>query len=635
MLGNASITVSAADYISNLVVCGLHQRSSYWLSFAFPTLQGYLAGRYLVKKYPDEVVSRFELVARRPWAQALQFAVEQHPDADEVISELIEQPDDAFGTVVRLLGQCIVNGAKVSATTQTRVGEYLGVLWLSLPYPLNKNVGTLLANGFTSTLPDNVRGLLEQGRGLLSGGYEIVVACNNPVLTEKVLEAKLENDLDLSGHLQELQTAVDNIATIALRLYIERVKADHTTESEIESLASLIRNLSPEHLSPEAYKSVTNDIDLPPLVRLAGYFLGPEILPEEALILAEEILRAPEGDRSMPPGWNEAVDALWRSTDPVERWMSLVCDESLPEKRRDALLFALLSSQLETIDQIKALGRLQETQCLTTDLTHAVLLLKAYLENHGVISELADSLQDLSIENLYLWAEIIGKDPSEQSVTAALQKLSGLPLSRKQRVRVGNALAFGLRFDVEMMSSRGSFVGRTERLHPAALEGARIVWEWANSYDDDVAGVLTLLYAAVELGNREAVGRLKEVLTFVVEHQPELLQDHDFDHKVSNTLHALASSDVGRGSLPLSTLVRFVEVSASNAGRPAATSNAGRQAVLMITSLGTEEALDTLLRLHGPIRDPFVHEAIETSIDELAGRLGVRIIRDGARLLRA
>lgn len=636
ILEELSLKGRLADYISDLVVCGLLQRSAQWLNFAFPILQEYLAGRYLVTNCPDEVVSRFELVARRPWAQSLQFAMEQHPGADGVIGELIEQPDDAFGTVLRLLGQCVVNGANVSATTKSQLGELIGALWLSLPYPLNDNVGKLLAHGFTSPLPKSVRTQLEQGRGLTSSGYEVVATCEDPELTQRVLTAILGQDLELSSsYLQEMQGVVDDIAPTALQLYVNRIKAEHTTESEIRSLASLIQSLSSEHLPPEAHEIVTNDTNLPSLVRLAGYFLGPQPFPEEALMLAEEILRTPETDRSGPPGWNKAVDALWCSVDPVERWLRLMCDESLPEKRRDALLFALLSSQLETTDQINALRRLQETEWLTTDLTHTDLLLKAYLGQHGIISEIADSLEDLSIENLYLWAQLIGQDPSEQSVVESLQKLSNLFLSPEQKVQLSNALAFGLRFDVEMMPSRGSFVGRTERLHPAASEGARTAWEWANSCDDDVAVILPLLYAAVELGHREAVDWLKDILTYVVQYQPELFQDSNFDQRVSNALHALADWHAGRGSLPLSTLVRFVEVSASDSKGSASTSNAGHQAVLIITSLGNEEAFEVLMQLHDTISNPFIQGTIETSIDELAGRLGIRVIRDGSRLLRA
>ena len=54
----------------------------------------------------------------------------------------------------------------------------------------------------------------------------------------------------------------------------------------------------------------------------------------------------------------------------------------------------------------------------------------------------------------------------------------------------------------------------------------------------------------------------------------------------------------------------------------------------MITSVASEEAFEILIQLHGVIDSPSVRDSIEISPDELAGRLGIRIIRDGDRLLR-
>jgi hypothetical protein len=55
----------------------------------------------------------------------------------------------------------------------------------------------------------------------------------------------------------------------------------------------------------------------------------------------------------------------------------------------------------------------------------------------------------------------------------------------------------------------------------------------------------------------------------------------------------------------------------------------------MIASLASQEALETLLWLYSKIEAPFVQDGIETSVEELAGRLGTRIVRDGDRLRQA
>ena len=52
------------------------------------------------------------------------------PEA-HIINELLKQPDDAFGITLRLVGQCILNGASVAPSTRNRVGNQLTELWLS------------------------------------------------------------------------------------------------------------------------------------------------------------------------------------------------------------------------------------------------------------------------------------------------------------------------------------------------------------------------------------------------------------------------------------------------------------------------------------------------------------------------
>jgi hypothetical protein len=78
---------STNDYIADLIVCGLLRRTSSWVGFTFPIVQEYLAACYLLQHRADEIVYRFELAIRHPWIQTLQFALEQHPEADRIINE--------------------------------------------------------------------------------------------------------------------------------------------------------------------------------------------------------------------------------------------------------------------------------------------------------------------------------------------------------------------------------------------------------------------------------------------------------------------------------------------------------------------------------------------------------------------
>ncbi len=102
--------LNAEQQIAEMCSLGLIKRASNWISFTYPVVQEYLAACHLVSHMPDRIVALFELSSKRPWAQTVQFALEKHPEADRVINEILGRPDDAFGTVLRLIGQCIVSG---------------------------------------------------------------------------------------------------------------------------------------------------------------------------------------------------------------------------------------------------------------------------------------------------------------------------------------------------------------------------------------------------------------------------------------------------------------------------------------------------------------------------------------------
>ncbi len=224
ILRPAEYKLSTSQYIEALQICGIVRRSVERLSFAFPVVQEYLAAKYLVTHFPDQLTQRFSYSARRPWAQMLQFALERHPAADQVIEDLLEHADDAFGTTLRLIGQCIVNGARISTTLRNRVGHRLGELWESLPYTLRENIGKMIAHGFTSPLPPNVRASLVRGCGLQSGGDDIVLACNDADLSRAVLEVMLAKDPELHSYPNAFCEIANTIAPEALQLCIQRAK---------------------------------------------------------------------------------------------------------------------------------------------------------------------------------------------------------------------------------------------------------------------------------------------------------------------------------------------------------------------------------------------------------------------------
>ena len=610
------------EYIADLRTCGLMRSSFNLVGFAFPIVQEYLAACYLVEHLPDEVGQRFELSVRRPWAQTLQFALEQHPEADQIVNNLLKEPDDVFGTVPRLLARCIINGAPVSKRTRSRVGDSLADLWVSRSPHVARSVGQLLADGFTSPLPLRVRQLLASAQGLGAGGGEILTAANDPDLTRRALRAFLNQDLEYRYFLHDWQAAVDSVAVEALRYYAARVKSGRTTEREIQPLASLIRNLSREHLPPHAHETVANDTTLPGVVRLAGYFLGPRPLPAEALRLADDILRAPKPeDEYSVPGWSLAIDALWCSDNPVERWRAYVCDTSFPERRRRQVVFALPDSPLDAPSQVALLAGLRTESSLSTDVQHSILLMRAYLGDSEAMDEATGLLRDLSFENIQSWALVASKYRSGDVVLIGLRDLAGLPLEPEQRVWMASGLAFGLTMDVDFAGGVGGSRGKGRIRHAAASECAGIIWRWVGEYQGSEEGCVLLLTAACELRYPEAAEALADEVTCLIHQDADLFEDFGLDHAVSNALYAL---DRAQHVLPLDLLRSCAEISDSNAAI---------EAISMIASLATPEALTALVQIHHTKAHWDARDSIMRHIEELAARVGVGFVWDGDRLV--
>ncbi len=613
---------NATQHILALSQCGLMRRTSNWMSFTYPIIQEYLAACYLGSHLPNEVIQRFELSSKRPWAQTLQFALEKHPEADQVINKLLEQTDDAFGTILRLIGQCVVNGTQVSALTKAQIGDRLAELWPTLSYNIRKNVGKLLADGFISPLPNGVHERLLQGQkwALQSGGNEIVVACNDPVFTGQVLKGFLNQDLEHEYYLHGWQTAVDSIASDALAYYLERIKAKRTTDEEIEALASLVENLSPKYLSHDSYRLIVDDDNLPSVVHLAGYLLEPRPISNDATALIDETLRTQDQEDGYKiPGWHLAIRCLWYSNNPLKKWQTYVLDDTLPEKRRDELLFTLIGSQLEQDEKKAALTELNTHYGLPSNIQHTILLLLSYLGDEDSTLKVVNLLPELNDENLHLLTSIIGKNNSTENVIGLVEQLNDIALTSDQKSRIAATLTW----DVVIEYSRDWFTMRGRLYHPAILECGRLVEKWVSEYDGDLEGYLTLLRAGSELRLQKAPILLADKLTQIVDEEPELFKGFGFDNAFSNALYTLNEFKRTQNLISLDVLKRCVEIS---------TSNTAIQAMPMIASFATEEALDSLLQLHRGIAKN--KDSLEPYIEELAGRLGIRIVWDGKNLVR-
>jgi hypothetical protein len=290
ILRSATLLAKPGKYLDRLYQIVAIRRSGTRIHFVYPIVQEYLAACWLVENAPGEVAERFNSVVRRPWAQAIQFALEKHPESDKVIRNQLDKPDDVFSTVLRLVARCVVNGAKIEPDLHSKLGTRLVSAWGSESYSIRQSIGYLLADGFCDPLPENAYNIIYQGWALQNGGAEILVAKSDPELTKMVLVKFLEKDLTYQYRLNDWQIAVDMIASQALELYLGRIRAEFTNSKEIEALMSLIYELPAASISQNCWNNIASDMALPSEVRLVAYVRSNANEQDKAWTLMEEIL---------------------------------------------------------------------------------------------------------------------------------------------------------------------------------------------------------------------------------------------------------------------------------------------------------------------------------------------------------
>ncbi|MFH2047462.1 MAG: hypothetical protein ABIK92_20220 [Pseudomonadota bacterium] len=346
LLKGQGLSEQSDVYIERLVQIGVLRRAAARLRFAYPILQEYLAACWMVANAPNEIGPRFASINRRPWAQTLQFALEMHPYSGTIINNQLKAPDDVFHTTLRLIARCIVNGAKVIPEIKKLVGDRLAEAWPSEAGSIEKSIGYLLADGFLDPLPQKaVKHISTWALG--SGGAEIVAAKLSPPLTKEILIKFIAKDLDFRRNLHGWQVAVDDIADEALDLYLKRVRESRTTEKELDSLSSLIAALPPSHLRPNRWHEITTDSTLPPIIQLAGYRLGPRPVPSSAWSVISEVISLYESDESNYMYGYLAFKLYWNMDDAGDKFVQMLNDPAVPEKRIQSSLEGLLRSYMD------------------------------------------------------------------------------------------------------------------------------------------------------------------------------------------------------------------------------------------------------------------------------------------------
>lgn len=619
LLRKAELEKQAGVYIARLLRNGLLRRQGSRLRCTYPIIQEYLAACWMVREVPELVGERFRHVVHRPWAQAIQFSLEMHPNAENIISAQLNMPDDAFHTVLRLIGRCVVNGTKVSQTLKLKLGNQLSEAWQSESWKISNSIGLLIADGFSMPLPKKAEDLLSSGRMLTHGGAEIVTAKDNASFTVKVLEGFLRHDLEHNCWHHGWQEAVNRIAYTAFQLYVSRARAEKTTMSEIASIACLISHLPSEKLPSDAWRIVSADATLPALIRIAGYYLGSRPIEAAAMQLLNPFLRPVEG---VADHWEVlmAGNFFWAIEGAAYEFNSLVGNASISDAVINDLIHKLFQFEISNVERQKIL---RSAMAETVGNRH--LLLKLMLAVAGDVTaaeEIADQLANVSEEVVWLWCWH-AYHFSEEVCLKALDRLKKRQPLASKPISLMSILLIGITYKMEpSLSCSGAldcplihpvypqFIEWMERVietEPTSsdqrIKAARLKKEFGHGPTNDE--IYILLQQAWE-AYRQVDGKNDSDL---------FARGNDLDSCID-----LMSNDMYGQSYPL-----LREIACT------ATFNPSQSALLALARMGDEKELEWMAKAYSEsVNDS--KSTIFTASERLAARLGKCIVRNGNKL---
>ncbi|UJW84648.1 NACHT domain-containing protein [Devosia sp. SL43] len=254
--------------IDELLRCGLVKRRGSRIHFDIATVAEYLAGCALASQSLDGAGEWFRKAARRPWAQALQFALERIDSVEDLVERQLDEPDDYFRTTLRIVGRVIANGAQVNFELREKVACKLAASWGAGTYSVRQAIGRVIADGFARPPNDAIREAMCQPRGFLEERPEVLRIAADGELTVKCLSVLLSGpDIRELWH-EGWSEAIRNAGSPAADLLLSRALSESDNSLEASVLAKLLRSL--EDMPSLPWDEILGDERYPLPVRAAA-----------------------------------------------------------------------------------------------------------------------------------------------------------------------------------------------------------------------------------------------------------------------------------------------------------------------------------------------------------------------------
>lgn len=607
-----STSVDVQMMIERLVTCGVLRRAGQQYLFPFPIVQEYLASCFMLLNREGDVPARLISAVKRPWAQTLQFVLEQHPSPSGLVYSLLSSPEDVFHTNLRLVARCVSNGMKVDQSTWNEVVSRLAGAWSCTTWRLGGQIGELIADAFSRPLIDPVKQLLHKRHLLYLGAGKIVARAHNKQLTQDVLTQLLADGIEDLWHLDELQAAVNELGDDALNIYMRHLPlaededAGQSTKNGgiTKGLARLISYLDGSKISEDARLKVALDEMLPHQIRISAICLGPSPLDARVATYVQSMLDVPE--------WHaDALPAIFKMNDSSERLRCLLSRNDLGLYQR----IDIINTIVNVVDGSRLPQFLLEI-CGDSSINEELrLIAKVFAARYGdesAMRQLVDGFSDSPVSVVHGALSIFGFHRSDAQVQRAVSLLLTRALDPEDRVFLASGGVLGMTSRFEM-GSLGSGPVVPAPSHPGISHLRRLVVGWDEQADYSPCERVKLGESLILLGAEEGeVGLESRII--------RLLETLD-----SSSENWEECSAIGQALRTLSERQQLLDLQVLESIVARCSFNGASAALSMIAARGTRDVVDLLISLHGTVSEYHLADEIVDLLEPLAGRFSLKI----------
>lgn len=575
--------------------------------FPYPIVQEYLAACHLVSEHSNAIASRIDDAIKRPWAQVIQFALEQHPQPEPSIQLMLSREDDAFCTGLRLVGRCVANGAKISPKLKREISDRLVKFWVHAPSNSREKVGQLLADGFTDPLSTNLQEALHCPWLMNCGAGEILSTVNDSALTISVLENLMEKHQTSLMLYRSFRPALRLAGDVAFNIVVSRLQDPLLETTDKERIVSILGNFEIGGVSRDEALKSARQTNLSTQARLRSYYLAGQPLENDAIDLMNFALRQSNWDRNY-----NAVDLIGLHADPGNLLIDTFVDPDVALERKQKIADSL-SDVFSKPEQRNSFMR----RCVADERVDESLkmILRLFLARYGdrlIFESLVDEVPELNIGDVSTIISLFGHFPDYNLGARAAELVAKKVRTGEDATLMAGSAATGMTYIFEMDWLNSGVLSATTP-HPAIALWVEIVESWSNISDLSVLQRLRILTAASRMGSRWARTQMELILNSVESLDEYPVWEDDYGHTVSSALHEL------RQRCPTLTEALRRKVLASDIY------NISSIGISALQSNGSLGALSELVALHSSTKDWWMRDAAANAIEQLSARVNVSV----------